>query len=47
MREPTEAMYKAGDNVVDGQYDPWDPTKFAGLEDAWHAMIDAALAEPE
>ena len=41
MREPTEAMTKAGD--LPG----WDDSVSVGLSgEVWNAMIDAALAPP-
>lgn len=45
LREPTEEMVRAGETVVDNQFDPWDPGKFLGVDDAWRAMVGAALTE--
>lgn len=45
MREPTEAMVKAGERVVDDHFDHWDPGRFHGIGEAWNAMVDAALVE--
>lgn len=41
MREPDETMWQAGWAIV-----PYDVHENA-LADAWHAMVDAALAEGE
>lgn len=41
MREPDETMWQAGWATV-----PYDVHENA-LADAWHAMVDAALAEGE